>query len=364
MRVALLTNFVPPYRIPVFRALRDRVSALRIFVSTAMEENRQWTPDWSDLDVVAQKTWSRTRRWEHERFTETYQMHVPYDTSVQLRRFKPDVIISAEFGMRTLQSLLYGAAADVPVIVWATLTEHLERSRGRLRRIARRAMVRSIERVIVNGESGARYIRGLGFADNKIARIPQAIDLAPFTALPLERSNPRSLLFVGNVSELKGAPMLIEALSGMAQPVEITMAGEGPLRERLQNHPLPPNVKIEWLGAVPYEQLPAIYGKAGLLIFPTQGDEWGLVVNEAMASGVPVIGSEYSQAVDELVRDGVNGWRFRPDSIDHVSSAIKRALCTPEGIMSAIRQAARVTASAITPSNTADKIVRLAEAVR
>ena len=53
--------------------------------------------------------------------------------------------------------------------------------------------------------------------------------------------------------------------------------------------------------------------KVGVLVFPTLADEWGLVVNEALAAGVPVLGSLYSQAVEELVRDGENGWTFRPD---------------------------------------------------
>ena len=54
-----------------------------------------------------------------------------------------------------------------------------------------------------------------------------------------------------------------------------------------------------------------VYAKASLFAFPTLADEWGVVVNEAMAAGLPVLGSIYSQAVEELVEDGVSGWVFR-----------------------------------------------------
>src|SRR5690349_19729774 len=138
-RVALLTNFVPPYRVPVLRELQKQVGALRIFVSTPMEKNRSyWQSEYEDLDVVVQKTWTFTRKWRHERFTEGYEMHIPHDTIWQLRRFRPDIIISAEFGSRTMLALMYGRMTRVPVVIWATLNDHLEPSRGRFRGLVRR----------------------------------------------------------------------------------------------------------------------------------------------------------------------------------------------------------------------------------
>ena len=61
-----------------------------------------------------------------------------------------------------------------------------------------------------------------------------------------------------------------------------------------------------------HERMAEVYAKASLFAFPTLADEWGVVVNEAMAAGLPVLGSIYSQAVEELVEDGVSGWVFRP----------------------------------------------------
>ena len=48
---------------------------------------------------------------------------------------------------------------------------------------------------------------------------------------------------------------------------------------------LPDNLRVRWIGHVPYERMPEIYAEAGILAFPTLADEWGLVVNEAMAAG-------------------------------------------------------------------------------
>ena len=58
-------------------------------------------------------------------------------------------------------------------------------------------------------------------------------------------------------------------------------------------------------------------------------DEWGVVVNEAMSAGLPVMGSIYSQAAVELVSDGANGWLFDPRSEQNVYATLDRALSTP-----------------------------------
>ena len=62
-RVALLVNFIPPYRVLLFRELRSRVRELRIFVSTPVEPNRSWPVEWADLDVVLQRSVTMRKRW-------------------------------------------------------------------------------------------------------------------------------------------------------------------------------------------------------------------------------------------------------------------------------------------------------------
>lgn len=364
MRVALLTNFVAPYRVPLFQALRDRVTALRIFVSTTMEHDRSWVPDWGDLDVVVQRSLTLRRTWKHPRFDEGYELHLPYDTVAQLRRFGPDVVLSGEFGARTALALAYGHAARVPVVVWATLTDHLEANREVTRRVARRALVRGARRIIVNGEGGARYVRSLGYPDERIARVAQCTDPAPFLALPLARPTDAPLLHVGGVSERKGVELLLRALPRVRRPVRLVMVGDGPLRRRLEGMPHPAGVHVEWAGSVPYAGLPAWYARARALVFPTFGDEWGLVVNEALAAGVPVMGSDYAQAVEELVRDGVNGWRFRPDGEEEVAAAVRRVLDTPTDLLHAMGAEARRTGAALTPEGTADRFVEILQASR
>src|SRR5215211_554937 len=94
-----------------------------------------------------------------------------------------------------------------------------------------------------------------------------------------------------------------------------------------------------------------------MLVFPTLADEWGLVVNEAMACGLPVLGSTYSQAVEELVEDGTNGWVFRPDSHEATFNALDRALRTPHEVLQGMRESARNKVSELDPDVVAQRVV-------
>ena len=82
-----------------------------------------------------------------------------------------------------------------------------------------------------------------------------------------------------------------------------------------------------------------------------------MVVNEAMAAGLPVLGSLYSQAVEELVRDGHNGWYFRPDSQGEMYSALDRALNTSDAKVLEMRSNARKTVEYLTPAYEADQVL-------
>ena len=365
MRVALLTNFVPPYRVPMFRALGARVEALRILVSTPMEPTRAWGVDWSGMDVVAQRTLTLHVRHRHPGFTEAVALHLPYDTLAQLRRFRPDVVVTAELGTRTLLALTYARAlGHCPIVIWATVSERMERGRGPGRRALRRALLRRVDGAFVNGESGASYLRTLGARADTIFRLPQPIDVEMFARAGAARaeSAARRLLLVGQLTERKGIAPFVQALRRRAaarpdEPIEVRVVGHGPLRDLLESPDLPPNLRLELRGAVPYERLPEEYAQAGILVFPTLADEWGLVVNEALAAGVPVLGSVHAQAVQELVGDGVEGWLFDPESPADFDRVLARALATPAARLEQMRRSARGRVAALTPDAAADRMV-------
>lgn len=225
----------------------------------------------------------------------------------------------------------------------------------------RRILRRSVDAFIVPGESGARYVRTLGAAAHDIFKVPYAAEVDRFGTCAVKRTDEiaRRLLYVGRLIERKGLVPFITSLSRWAsanphRSVELVIAGDGPLRAQLQGVNVPATLLVTFLEELDYDAVPEVYARSGIFIFPTLADTWGLAVNEAMAAGLPVLGSIYSQAVQELVQDGQNGWVFRPDDRDETYRAIDRAMNTPIETLSEMRECARSTAMRLTPRHVAD----------
>lgn len=370
VHLVMLTNFIPPYRLPVYEELAGRVEKLTILLSTPMEPNRNWQAEWGSLDVRVQRTLTIHRPWRHASgFTDTLHIHVPIDTNAQLKKLQPDVILSAELGTRSLFSTLYATRRrKTPLVLWLTLSDHTEQGRGRMRHALRRWLLARADAVVVNGGSGARYVKRFAVDERRIHRVP-------YTALPdvfdsVAETRParvaHRLLYVGQLIERKGLGPFIQALAVWAasnpnRDVAFDLVGSGPLREPLEAIAVPANLAVRFLGEVDYGNLAAAYAEAGIFAFPTLADEWGLVVNEAMSAGMPVLGSVYSQAVEELCRDGENGWTFRPDSQSEMIAAIDRALTTSPEQLDSMRANARASVAHLTPQFAIDELMHAIE---
>jgi glycosyltransferase involved in cell wall biosynthesis len=348
-RVALLTNFIPPYRAPLFRRLAERFGALEIFVSTDMEPNRSWPADWRGLRVTRLPGPTIARKTPHpHEFASPSFVHLPFTAGLHLWRSKPDVVVSGQLGFASLVAAIHCTLRRrTGLVLWLTLSEISEMGRGRARRLLRRLLLSRADAVMVNGESGARYARSFGVAESKIFRVYQAVDIDAF-GLRRERSPhaSRRLLFVGSPEARKGLrPFLRQLVKWAAEhsnrAIELRVAGRRDASLESAAERAPANLIVSWLGDVPYAEMPSIYAAADILAFPTLCDEWGLVVNEAMAAGVPVLGSLYSQAVEELVEDGRHGWTFHPDRDTELRDALDRALTTPADELAAMGDACR-----------------------
>jgi glycosyltransferase involved in cell wall biosynthesis len=174
------------------------------------------------------------------------------------------------------------------------------------------------------------------------------------------------LLYVGQFIERKGLAPFINALGrwATAQPqrrVDFSLVGSGPLEAALRAIAVPANVTLNFLGRRKPAEIAKCYGTSGIFVLPTLADEWGLVVNEAMASAMPVLGSIYSQAVDELCADGQTGWTFRTDYPAELDKAINAALTTPLPQLDAMRATARRRVAHLTPEYVVDQMVAAIE---
>jgi glycosyltransferase involved in cell wall biosynthesis len=361
----MLVNMIPPYRLPVFEALADRVGKLTVWISTPMEPDRQWQPEWGRLEVEVQRSFALQQSTRHPHgFVDKQFVHLPYDTIPRLHRTRPDVVLTSELGLRTAQAALWCAATSTPLAAVVHVSESSEggRDRDRVRRLLRRILLRRANVVFVPGQSGARYVRGLGARPDRIRVVRSVSPLKDVFPAHVGRDGGRRLLYVGQLIERKGIVPFVQGLGrwGLRHPderISLRIVGVGPEAARLEALRLPGNVTVDLAAPLPYERVAETYQTADVFAFPTLADVWGLVVNEAMSSGLPVFGSRYSQAVEELVEEGVNGWTFVPDRPEAVDEALERVLGTSPERLARMGAAARDTVRSLTPEYVADGFV-------
>jgi glycosyltransferase involved in cell wall biosynthesis len=107
---------------------------------------------------------------------------------------------------------------------------------------------------------------------------------------------------------------------------KLILLGDGPLRHGLEIERAALKIEHDVLmpGFKQYDELPGYYALANAFVHTSTTEQWGLVVNEAMASGLPVIVSNRCGCVPELVGEGVNGFTFNPDDAGQLGELMLR----------------------------------------
>ena len=141
------------------------------------------------------------------------------------------------------------------------------------------------------------------------------------------------VLFVGRLAEKKGVTYLIEAMKNI--DAKLVIVGDGPLKNDLMQQAAPQKDKICFMGSRTHEELIKIYASADVFVAPSitaaDGDKegLGLVLLEAMASGLPVIGSN-SGGIPEIVHDGKNGFLTREKDSKAIAQKVNALLTNRE----------------------------------
>jgi glycosyltransferase involved in cell wall biosynthesis len=145
-------------------------------------------------------------------------------------------------------------------------------------------------------------------------------------------------LFIGRLAEGKGIGTLLRAWERLGQQLPLKIAGDGPMSEFVRKQA--PSLNIEYLGRCSSAQVVELLKNATLLIFPSLWYEGQpMTIIEAMACATPVIASAIG-SMNELIVDGVNGFRFSSGDADALVDCVKSVLARPEN-HSALRLSAR-----------------------
>lgn len=354
MRVVLSTNVLTPYRLPVFRDLAATPGyELRVLLSSRSEF--QWEAMFAEaysqgcreLRVEPVRGLSLRRRVAMHRASGTDHeavLQLPWGLLSALRRARPDVIVSAELGLRTALAALYAALFRVPLVIWSYHSRAAHEASSPAQRWRRRWLLTRADAVVGMGIQARQVLRELGVPPERLFDAPNAHDhagieralagvdrVAARAALRASLGlRERVALVVGRLVEQKGIGRLLQAWRRVPEDARrdwsLLFVGDGPEHARVCEAAGERPGEIAHLPALPPGELPRLYAGGDLLVFPSLGDAWGLVVNEALACGLPVLCSSLAGCAEDLALPHVSGWRFDPSDAAASAAALETAL--------------------------------------
>jgi 1,4-alpha-glucan branching enzyme len=145
-----------------------------------------------------------------------------------------------------------------------------------------------------------------------------------------------SLVFVGRLVKNKGVHKLLEAIVGIDILVPdwtLKIVGSGPEREALESQAAQLGIvdRVEFLGHLEKDEVIDVLGQSDLAVFPSIIEPFGIVVLEAMATGVPVVISSAS-GIGTIFDDEVYGWKCNVENPDQLRATIITALTSPRRV--------------------------------
>lgn len=247
-----------------------------------------------------------------------------------LRTSHYDMLIVSGYRTRgVLLALLAATASRTPLTM--RLDSALFNNASKIKLAAKRGLFLAFRGMCTHffavSDSTVAYLRRLGVGDERITRYPYTVDLKWFEAratsaradrvdtrkrydLPADPT--RVILSVAKFSSRESPWDLLEAFAGMAdRDACLWLIGDGPDRSALEARARGcGDGRVMFSGYVPFQSLPEAYAAADVFVHAAKSEPWGVSVQEALASGLPVVGSSHVGAALDLVVDGQNGYVY------------------------------------------------------
>ena len=368
-KVFLLTPTIAPYRIPVFNFLAAQPDlCFHVCFLSRSEWIRKWQID------------SQQMNFEYSVLPGIH-FFVPWlDWGIHLSagllwtmiRYRPQIVVCTAWDNPAyFLMLIYARLMGCKVVLWAGTSNYRQVSRKRWVFAVKSWFIRRFDSYLSYGTEAKKYLVEHGAPPERIVVGGNSVDVHMYERLA-EQSRARGrvdklreqysgkvILYVGRFIENKRPDYLLEALARMKQgDWTCILIGWGPDEPEIRTRCNQPDLrgKVEIAGFQPAERLVDFYLLARVFVLPSFREPWGLVVNEAMACGLPILVSKNCGCRPELCKEGVNGYSFSPKDTKAISQLMQKVSSSD---IEALGNASRHIASSFTPEIWAVKLKKI-----
>lgn len=343
-RLVILTEIISPYRIPLFNALarHPEVDLHVIFLAETDPGLRQWRVYKEEIKFSNEVLPSWRKR------VGRYNALLNRGIARALNAAAPDAVLCGGYNyVASWQALLWARVHHVPFLLWSESHEHELRRSHALMEFLKDEFLRRCSGFVVPGRLALEYLRRHKIKGDVIFIAPNAVDNELFAGAAADTRHNASVrrrelilpdryfLFAGRLVREKGVFELLAAYAKLREQVRrqigLVFVGDGPARRQLEEQAAAISAGIiRFAGFAHREMLAMYYALAEVLVLPTYSDTWGLVVNEAMACGLPVILSAAAGCAPDLVKENWNGLLIPAKDVSALAAAMENLATQPD----------------------------------
>jgi glycosyltransferase involved in cell wall biosynthesis len=355
MRLAFVTSHPIQYYAPLFRELAQRLDLVVFFAHRATASDQAKAGfglgfDW-DVDLLSGYAHEFLPNVSNRPALDRFSGCDTPEIGERIRKGGFDVVLVQGWYLKCfLQAAFAAKRQGVPLIVRGD--SHLDTPRSVLKRAAKSAVypafLRLFDAALHVGVRSLSYWGRYGYPASRLFFSPHCVDAAWFAARATApaRAELRArlgigleakvALFAGKLVPFKRPMDLISAavlLRTAGRGLSILVAGAGPLEHEMSAAAGAAGVPLHMLGFCNQTMMPKVYAAADVLVLPSDGREtWGLVANEALACGRPIVLSDAVGSAPDLAADGLAGCVFPVGNVGGLADATAKVLDCPPSL--------------------------------
>ncbi len=314
-RVAIIANIPAPYREKVYEIVGKEPNInLKVFYCKKIESDRKWNIKKPAYSHTFLRSFTINRGEMH--------LHFNFTIIKELKKFDPDIVITNGFALPMLLGFFYTHLNKKIHGSFIDGTIQTEKKLSYLHKFLRKYIFSRSKIFLGPSNETIKLFRSYGIDEKKIFKSCLAIDNQKFSLKKKKYGNKEfDLLFSGQFIDRKCPFFFAEVvyiLSKLRTNLSVAVIGSGILEKQFLRKLKESEANISYSGFVDQEELPSIYSNAKILCMPTKEDCWGIVANEALASGCPVITTPYAGIANELIIDNETGYVLHLNSEEWV----------------------------------------------
>lgn len=314
MRILFTTCFLSPYRIEFFNELGKLCDVIVLAEENSERQthrNEKWFSKCAENFQLINLELPRKGKRAKGTFIWKY-----------VKKYHPDIVVIGGYSTNTeIMNLLTSKLHKEKIFLNFDGINIENIYKKTLKDFIKKLLIRSADKYLISGDITYKFLEKFG-VDRK------DIYIYPFTSLyasevmndilsqdekgllkqTLNMPEDKIIISVGSFIERKGFDILLKAAQLMTGNIGIYIVGDKPSKEYIKMADKVKGIKVHFIEFQRKEMLMDYYKASDLFVLPTRYDAWGLVINEAMANGLPIITTDHCVAGLELIENGVNGY--------------------------------------------------------